>query len=360
MVHKEPVILSKERECIYQDSGNRGHIQIPNMVISCLDLSDTSKIAYGVISKYVCENGREAFPAVSRIAMACNCTKKTVIKYIKELCDKKFILKDRNGNRKTNTYYLMSIDKIEHLHVSEMFWRAVNEVYKNVEACLYEEVYNSFIKMLENIVAEGIVFREIPVNVETEGYIRETLLKGILKNADGMYKPLDLEKVKPKTFDQPMMKNTTDKFLNGTIKIHETILMDTNRFVLPDDVEKWNMDNFVQYFYEQFINATGRTHESTRSKHRGMFRRIVDKTNNDKILVKKRIQAFFQIGYDNQSLEWFCTSGRAVEIDLFITQGKRPFYIITKEKKSTTETQLQIKSGMTADDFLKRIKGGKK
>ncbi|GAS81976.1 helix-turn-helix domain-containing protein [Paenibacillus amylolyticus] len=359
MVHKEPVILSKERECIYQDSGNRGHIQIPNMVISCLDLSDTSKIAYGVISKYVCENGREAFPAVSRIAMACNCTKKTAIKYIKELCDKKFILKDRNGNRKTNTYYLMSIDKIEHLHVSEMFWRAVNEVYKNVEACLYEEVYKSFMKMLEKIIAEEIVFREIPVNVETESYIRETLLKGIMKDDDGMFKSLNLEKLKPKMYNEPIVKEIKGNHTNGTIK-HGDILMDSNRFVLPDDVEKWNMDNFVQYFYEQFISSTGSTHESARSKHRGMFRRIIDKTNDNKIMVKKRIQAFFQIGYDNQSVEWFCTSGRAVEIDLFITQGKKPFYISTKENKSTTETQLQIKSGMTADDFLKRIKGGKK
>ncbi|KAF4325988.1 hypothetical protein G195_000008 [Phytophthora kernoviae 00238/432] len=121
--------------------------------------------------------------------MACNCTKKTAIKYIDELCEKGFILKERNGNRKTNSYYLMDIDKIDHLHVSEMFWRTVNSVYKEVEVCLYEDVYECFIKMLEKLDKEGIIFREIPVDAETESHIRETLLSRVKKEGDDMFNP---------------------------------------------------------------------------------------------------------------------------------------------------------------------------
>jgi predicted transcriptional regulator len=358
MEHRGQVVVSSEKQFIYRDSENKGHVQLPNMVIACLDLSDTSKIAYGNISKYVFENGREAFPAVSRIAMACNCTKKTAIKYIDELCDKGFILKERNGNRKTNTYYLVDVDKIDHLHVSEMFWRAVNAVYKEVEVCLYEEVYNCFMKMLEKLNVEGIVFREIPVNAETEAHIRETLLSRVKKDGDDMFNPPNRGKAKPKTSDQPATKETTNISLGGSPEKAGNILGGTSRFGLPDDVEKWKNDNFVQFFYEQFITATGRTHEAARSKHRGMVGRIIKNADGDKALVKKRIEAFFQIGYDNQSLEWFCTSGRAAEIDLFIEQGKKPFYIAAQEKKEMIETAVQSKSGMSADDFLKRIKGG--
>ncbi|WP_315792911.1 helix-turn-helix domain-containing protein [Paenibacillus sp. BIC5C1] len=356
--YKGQVIVSSEKQFVYRDSENRGHVQLPNMVVSCLELSDTSKIAYGVISKYVFENGREAFPAVSRIAMACNCTKKTAIKYIDELCEKGFILKERNGNRKTNSYYLMDIDKIDHLHVSEMFWWTVNSVYKEVEVCLYEDVYECFIKMLEKLNKEGIIFREIPVDAETESHIRETLLSRVKKEGDDMFNPPYARKAKPDISDQPATKEVMRNVLGGTVEKAGNLGEGKSRFSLPDDIDRWKNDNFVQYFYEKFIDATGRTHETARSKHRGMIGRLLKKVDGNKALIKLRINAFFEIGYDNQSLEWFCTSGRAAEIDLFVEKGKKPFYIAAQEKKEMVETTVQTKSGMSAEDFLKRIKGG--
>ncbi|PZT53848.1 helix-turn-helix domain-containing protein [Paenibacillus silvae] len=356
--YKGQVIVSSEKQFVYRDSENRGHVQLPNMLVSCLELSDTSKIAYGVISKYVFENGREAFPAVSRIAMACNCTKKTAIKYIDELCEKGFILKERNGNRKTNSYYLMDIDKIEHLHVSEMFWRAVNSVYKEVEVCLYEDVYECFIKMLEKLDKEGVIFREIPVDAETESHIRKTLLSKVKMEGDDVLNPPNSGKAKPDIYDHPAIKEGMGTAQGDTVEKAGNLGGGRGRFSLPDDIERWKNDNFVQFFYEKFIDATGRTHESARSKHRGMIGRLLKNVDGNKIRIKLRMDAFFQIGYDNQSLEWFCTSGRAAEIDLFIEQGKKPFYIAAQVKKEMVETTLQTKSGMSAEDFLKRIKGG--
>lgn len=358
MDYKGQVIVSSEKQFVYHDSENRGHVQLPRMVVHCLKLSGTAKIAYGVISGYVFEHGRQAFPSVSRIAMACNCTKKTAIKYIDELVENGFILKERNGNRRTNTYYLVDVDKIPHLHVSEMFWRAINDVYKEVEVCLYEVVYDKFLEMLEKLEDEGVVFNEIPVDEETEAHIKETLLSRVKKDGDDMFNPPNRGKSKPETSDQPAVKERTKNALGGSLKKAGDILGGTSRYSLPDDVDKWKNDNFVQYFYEQFINTTGNTHEAARSKHRGMIGRIIKNADGNKELVKRRMDAFFQIGYDNQSLEWFCTSGRAAEIDLFLEKGKKPFYITAQEKQEKIETAVQQKSGMSADDFLKRIKGG--
>ncbi|MGQ8871868.1 helix-turn-helix domain-containing protein [Paenibacillus sp. TSA_86.1] len=356
--YKGQVIVSSEKQFVYRDSENRGHVQLPNMVVSCLELSDTSKIAYGVISKYVFENGREAFPAVSRIAMACNCTKKTAIKYIDELCEKGFILKERNGNRKTNSYYLMDIDKIDHLHVSEMFWRSVNSVYKEVEVCLYEDIYEGFIKMLEKLKKEGVIFREIPVDAETESHIRETLLSRVKKVGEDVFNPPYGGKAKPDISDKPVAKEVMRNVLGDTVEKSDNFWGGKGRFSLPEDIDRWKNDNFVQYFYEKFIDATDRTHETVRSKHRGIMGRLLKNVDGNKVLMKRRIDAFFQIGYDNQSLEWFSTSGRAAEIDLFVEQGNKPFYIEKQEKKEMIQNTVQTKSGMSAEDFLKRIRGG--
>ncbi|MFF2889510.1 helix-turn-helix domain-containing protein [Paenibacillus sp. NPDC057967] len=356
--HRGRVIVSSEKQFIYRDSENRGHVQLPNMVISCLELSDTAKIAYGVISKYVFENGREAFPAVSRIAMACNCTKKTAIKYIDELCEKGFILKERNGNRRTNTYYLMDVDKVDHLHVSEMFWRAVNDVYKAVEVCHYEEAYESFVKMLDKLKAEGVVFKEIPVCRDTETQIREALLNRVKKDSNYLFYPPIRGKTKPDTERQQALNANPKNALGSSIGKAGNFLGGVSRYNLPDEVDKWKNDHFVTYFYEKYIDTTGNTHEAARSKHRGMIGRIIKNAEGNKEQVKRNIDAFFEMGYDLHTMERFCTSGRAAEIELYIKTGKKPFHITTQDNKSMVEFAVQQNKGMSSEDFLKRIKGG--
>lgn len=347
--HKGRVVVSDEKQFIYHDSVNRGHVQLPQMVIKCRNLSDTAKIIYGVISGYVFEYGRSAFPSVSRIAMCSNCSKKTAIKYIDELVDKGFITKERHGNRRTNTYYFVDADKVAHLHVSEMFWRVFNDLYSEVDPKLYDAVYDGVMELSADMEREGKVFSDIPVNAETEKGIKDYLLSYISKESESMFKPPNRNKEKPDVDKVPTPSAALD--------IQPPVLSGgTGRFGMPEDVQKWKNDSFVQYFYEKHIDATDKTHEAARSKHRGMFGRVIANCGGDKLKVKRLVDAFFEIGYDIKSLEWFCTSGRMAELELYLTTGKKPYYIAAKDKKEAVESATQDSSGMSPEAFLNRIK----
>ncbi|MFF2912377.1 helix-turn-helix domain-containing protein [Paenibacillus sp. NPDC057934] len=354
--HKGQVVVSTEKQFVYQDSVNRGHVQLPRMVVHSLNLSGTAKIAYGVISGYVFEQGRSAFPSISRIAMACNCSKKTAIKYVDELVEKGFIQKERNGNGRTNTYYLVDIDKIPHLHVSEMFWRAVNKVNREIKTCLYENVYDCIMDLISKINYSGTKFRDISVNDKTELGLKETLLEMVNKDSEDTFKPQNYVSEEPNMLFPPQQSTTTSVLLAGDPKKVGDVLGGRSRYCLPDDVTKWKNDNFVQYFYEKFINATDKTHEVARNKHRGMVERILKNQGGDKTKVKHLIDSFFEMKYDPQSLEVFCTSGRIVEIELFIEKGKRPYYLVAKDKKIRVSEEKRENYGISAKEFLERIK----
>lgn len=359
MSYNGQVIVSNEEQFIYHNSENRGHVQLPRMLVNCLNLSGTAKIAYGVISGYVFEHGRQAFPSVSRIAMACNCSKKTAIKYIDELVNNGFIIKERNGNRKTNTYYIVDIDKIAHLHVSEMFWRAINYVYKEVETCHYEDVHSSLMNFLEKIEGEGIVFNEIPVSRETEEQIKESLLNRVKKNGYNVLEPLKFE---VKSLETPTNLEVAVKLQNNRDSAAGTMssfFSESNRYKLPGNIVSWSNDHFVTYFYDKHIDLTGSTHESNRCKHRITMGRIVKNTGGNKEKVKRHIDAFFEMGYELLTIEWFCALGRTTEIDLFITTGKRPFEVTNHTQKEFVEPAFQEERGMSPDDFLRRIKGSR-
>lgn len=346
--YKGQIKVSSEKQFVYQDSFNRGHIQLPRMIINCLNLSSTAKIAYGVISGHVYEHGKSAFPSVSRIAMACNCTKKTAIKYINELIKKGFIVKERKGNGRTNDYFLVDVDMVTHLHVSEMFWRAFNAAYKELGAG-YEELFDVMTNMLDDLQKKGVEFKDIPVNAETEEKIKQSLLQAVKKRSDNdMFKPPNLAKERPEAA-VPTETQKESRKLNKQ-------LSGVSRFSLPDDVDKWKNDHFVQYFYEKYIDATGKTHEAARSKHRGIMGRIIRNLGNDKMKVKRYIDAFFEIGYESPTLEWFGTSGRLTELDMYIEEGKKPFYLTSRKKKEQIKNAEQQNKGLSAESFLKRIK----
>lgn len=340
--------VSSEKQFVYQDSFNRGHVQLPRMVVNCLCLSDTAKIAYGVISGHVFEHGKSAFPSVSRIALSCNCTKKTAIRYIDELVEKGFIVKERKGNGRTNDYYLVDVDMVAHLHVSEMFWRALNSAYKELDSD-YEALYEAMDNLLKELKDKGVEFKSIPVNEETEEKIKQSLLQAVRKGSDSdMFKPPNRSKEKPEVAVPAESQKEIKKLgkeLDGV-----------SRFSLPDDVEKWKNDHFVQYFYEKYIDATGKSHESARSKHRGIMGRIIRSLGNDKLKVKRYIDAFFEIGYEIPTLEWFGTSGRLTELDAYLKKGKKPFYLTARQKKEQIKNAEQQNKGLSAESFLKRIK----
>lgn len=339
------VRVSSEKKFVYQDSYNRGHVQLPRMVINCLKLSSNAKIAYGVISGHVFEHGKSAFPSIARIAMACNCSMKSAINYVNELVDKGFVEKERRGNRRTNDYFLVDMDKVSHLHVSEMFWRAVNEAYRSVDSCKYDQVYDALHELLDEFDKQGIDFHSIPVTEEKERELISYLINKLNKGGEEVFTPPNKNK-KPPVTQAPAEKQgrSLGKELGGT-----------HRHDLADNVEKWSNDKFVQYFYERYIDATGNTHVSARSKHRGIIGRYLKHTEGNKAKVKAYIDAFFQIGYDTPTLEWFGTSGRIGELDTFISTGKKPFYLTAKEKQAKVEQAEQINKGMSAEAFLKRI-----
>lgn len=354
--HKGQVIVSSEKQFVYHDSVNRGHVQLPQMVVKCRNLTDTAKIVYGVISGYVYEYGRTAFPSVARIAMCSNCSKKTAIKYIDELVDKGFILKERHGNGRTNTYQLIDVDKITHLHVSEMFWRAVNAVYKEVESYYYEAVYEGVMELNAAMEKEGTVFNTIPVINETETSIREYLIKYVRKEDEVMFIPPNRNKTKP---DTATPTQSSENSLGGDAKKAGISIVGISRKSLPDELNKWKNRNFVQYFYKKYLDVIGKHHEETRSKHGGMVGTVLRKTDNDREAVKNLIDAFFEMGYDNPTLEQFCTSGRKAEVTLYVETGKKPYYLTVRDKKEIIDNAKQENSGISTQDFLNRIKQSK-
>lgn len=348
--HEGQVVVSSEKRFVYHESVNRGHVQLPRMMIACQHLSATAKLVYGVISGYVFEHGRSAFPSVASIAKDINCSRKTTIKYIDELVDKGFIIKKRHGNKRTNTYYLIDADKVAHLQVSEMFHRALKRVKAEIEGSLYDKAYAVFEAIRDDIDASD--FREYPVNSETENILKAAILKAVMKESENGKKVPDT----PPAVSSPTVHNAQS---GGWSNKASDLLGRTSRFSLPDDVAMWKNDDFVQYFYERYLDAAGKTHQSARSKHRGMIGRVIKNADGNKERVKHFIDGFFQVGYDRQSLESFesfCTSGRAAEIDLFVKSGKKPDYLVAQEKKGKVERAGQENKGMSAADFLKRIK----
>jgi predicted transcriptional regulator len=353
--HKGQVLVNSEKQFVYRDSVNRGHVQLPRMMIHCINLTDTAKIVYGIISGFIYESGRSAFPSVSRIAMSSNCTNKTAIKYINELVEKGFIVKERSGNRRTNNYYMIDADKVKHLHVSEMFHRAVNEVYNEIEVCLYDNVRDALLTILEKIEEDGMEFRDIPVDAETQEHLKQALLKEIKKVGDIMFKTPNRGKKIP---DSAAPTPVAETPLGDPAKKAGESVKGITKKSLPDELEKWKQGNFVQHFYKKYLDSTGKHHDDARSKHGGMVGVVLRKCDGDKVLLKKLIDTFFEIGYDNPTLENFCTSGRKAEIELYIEKGKKPYYLTAQEKKAKVEQAEQVNQGMSAEAFLNRIRQG--
>lgn len=354
--HKGQVIVSSEKQFVYHDSTNRGHVQLPRMLINCLKLSATAKIVYGVISGYVYEQGRKAFPSTSRIAMYAGISKKTAIKYIDELVDKGFILKKRHGNRRTNDYYLLDADKVNHLKVSEMFHSAFKTALQGTPDSGTEGLFILMDEILGSI--EDLDFKEVPVDEKTEQALIATLVREAREDEDkGMFKPPN----KSAPIPEAGVENS-GKPLGGSVKKAGLAVSAGITRGQEEDVTLWKTDRFLDHFYGLFARATGRSHEVSKSKHRGMMARFVRNFEDDRPMAKKYIEAFFEIGYDNQSLEMFSTSGRMEELSIYLQTGKKPFYLDNNKKKkpSAAEVPEQSTSYMSPEDFLQRIKGGKR
>jgi predicted transcriptional regulator len=338
------ILLSPEKQFIHGDAFNRGFVQMPRMIVACIGLSAQAKGVYNFIANYVYEHGRSAFPSVHRIAIACNMTAKSVVKHIGELVEKGFIKKVRRGRGRTNDYYVKDAHEVGILRVSEMLWTALDNALRKVEEGSWEKVHDAFTVLTDAMQERRCSFHDLVCTEEVREAIEADLVT-IMKG--GKPALAFIPKVKSKT---PTAQPTATTGGAGK-KPH----------YLQRDESTWRTDEFIDYFYRKYLDLTGSPHTVTKTVHRAIIVRMLKQLDENKHDLRKYIDAFFEIGYDNKSLEWFGTSGRAAEIALYLKEGKKPFYIDNKERtnkkqKEVEEAQQEYK-GIDPNAFIKRLRG---
>ncbi len=345
MVSKDTQItFSAEKQFIHGDSFNKGFVQVPRMVAKCVGLSAEAKAVYNCLSAYVYEHGRSAFPSTSRLAIESNLTRRSVGKYLAELCELGFIRKQRRGRGKTNDYSLTDLHEVPLLHVSEMLWKALHGAVGSHKDNTWEMAEEALKSISDALTAKGFYFSQL----ETSDEVREALESEILSIMKGGKPMLPYIPKRPNQVRTAEVGQASNAREDDFESRHES---------------EWKVSNFVTYFYRKYRKKYGTDHEQVKTVHAGINTRLLKQLDGDKSLYRKYIDAFFEIGYENSTLEWFGTSGRFAEIDLFIKEGKKPFYL-TEKKAAAQKTQAvqeakQERKGMTLEDFDRLIGGSK-
>lgn len=338
------ITLSAEKQFIHGDSYNRGFIQLPRMIVACIGLSVQAKGVYSFIANYVYEQGRSAFPSIHRIAIACEMTAKSVVKHIGELVEKGLVKKVRRGRGKTNDYYVKDVHEVPLLHVSEMLWTIMDGIIKGDKGRSWEQIYDALMIISSALQDRRRSFTDLECTEE----VKKAIEADILTIMEGGKPSLHfIPKVNTKT-------PTSQPSASGDVSGKKTSYL--NR-----DESTWRTDDFIDYFYRKFLDATGNVHPVVKTVHRSTIVRILKQLDENRHELRKCIDAFFAIGYDNKSLEWFGTSGRITEIYLYVNEGKKPFYIDKKDKQETRQKEVreakQERQGVDKNELLKRLRG---
>lgn len=82
-----------------------GFTMVPNHVLVSKKVSPGAKLAYAMLLKYYHYNG-EVFPGQQRLADEIGVSKRSVVVFIKELTEAKFVTVERRGQGRTNKYRL--------------------------------------------------------------------------------------------------------------------------------------------------------------------------------------------------------------------------------------------------------------
>lgn len=323
---RDRVFLSSEKEFVFRSSYNRGYTQKARMIEHCLDLSPSAKVTYGIIASFVFEDGEYAFPSVGRIALALGCSERRAREYINELVEKGFIHKKRRGRGKTNNYYLVDLDDVPHLKVSEMVWQVLDKLNKE-DDIKWEHLYSCVDKFIRVLHDNNIQLGDIEVSDVSSRMLRELFLN-LLKGGDIVMEYIRTRKHPNKPQQLSLFDTNTEE------KYSKRVNLEDKNHWSNRPVEKWTRTNFVEYFYYKYLKATGRPHSVTKTKHVGMIGNCLRRVNNDKELLKKYIDAFFEMGYEIPSLEVFSSSARFPEIELYLNEGKKPYYLKKKSKTS--------------------------
>jgi predicted transcriptional regulator len=341
------VTFSAEKQFIHGDSFNRGFVQVPRMIVNCIGLSAEAKAVFNSLSAYVYEHGRSAFPSIHRIAINTNLTGKSVVKYLAELCDLGFVEKSQRGRGLTNIYKLIDAHEVYLLHVSEMLHKALDGAVSRKKTYTVEMVEEAKRAFEGAMTEQGLTYSDISHSDESREIIEEQFIS-------------IMEGGKPNLYKMPIQQKSVPKTLSTSVPTDKGKLGRLDRM---DNT--WGTDEFRQHFYDLYNKETGLSHDNVTLKHRGSITRILKQLDGDKFALRKAIEAFFSMGYDNKTLEWFSTSGRLAEIQTFIREGKKPFYLEPKKSNAAVQKAEQAKEakqesqGLDKNELLRRLRGEK-
>lgn len=339
------VITSTEKQFLYHDSFNRGTVEVPSMVQACIGLSSQAKDVYANIYRHVFERGKSAFPSVYLLAMQCGCSVNSVTNYIQELHDKGLIEKVSQGRGKSNLYYIRDLHEVNLLHVSEMLYIIMHEL----KGYGWDKLVQARNKMLKFMDKEGYSIEGVVVSDESKQMLKHLLIT--IMEGGALEVGLLPKNVKyiPKTEvveQEPQVSKTQDDFkpkrttaLAGINKNHWRI----------KEVDDWEVAQFKEYYYDKYLDTLGHVHPRNERKHAGMIRRVLKNLEGDRHALKKYIDAVFEIGYDNLSLDLFSSSHRLSEIQSYIANGTKPFYIEKNKSRDKTADVVPVNQGNKLD-----------
>lgn len=358
----DKIIISDEKQFVYRYSFNKGIIHTPSMVESCLGLSNDAKTVYSNILNHIYEKGYSAFPSTYKLAISCSCSVNSVVNYINELVDKGFIVKESRGRGRSNNYYVRDCNEVPLLRVSEMFWKCMSEL---TGIYGWKKMLVAKDKILKFMEDNGYRLQDMDTDETTKEQLTK-LLKHVLEGGrlDVGLLPKSMKYQKP---SKPVEQTEHVQEVKEESKQEEkpkkrnvSVEIDKNHWRLLD-ISQWKVKQFKEYFYDKYLDLLGQPHPRNEKKHTGQLRRVLDNLNGDKELLKKYIDASFEIGYDNMTLDYFCSASRLGEIQTYLVNGKRPFYLEKNKSRSriVNEPTEEVKRASGKDALNKLLGGGK-
>lgn len=359
------VVLSEEKQFMYHDSFNKGHIQTPSMVENCLGVSNDAKTVYSNILNHVYEKGHYAFPSTYKLAISSGCSVNSVVTYISELVDKGFIYKESRGRGRSNHYHIRDVHEIPLLRVSEMFWKCMSKL-TNVYG--WKKLLPAKDQILNFMGVNKYRLQDMETDEITQKQLVE-LLKYVLKGGKlevGLLpRNMKFQKLVEPVVPAPTPKQEVveEEQFNATFVTRDpqrtvTLGLKNNHWALMS-VFDWNVEQFKEYYYDKYLDNTGQPHPRNIKRHTGQLRRITKTMEGKNELLRGYIDTLFQIGYDNVTLDQL-SANRIGEIQAFLLNGKKPFYLEKKEpKKRDVESGVtQTVEAISSEDMLKKMLGG--